>query len=254
MLNVADIELNGIELVLAEIPTAVLVADGSGRYTFANDAACALLGRDRAELLTLSVRDVSHDAMETEIAWRTFVAERRATGVFAIRRPDGSSVRARFTAICDFVPGHHLSILQDLTDQVRVESILRRDEEFFNRAFRASPSPTTISRLVNGAIVDVNQAFTAVTGYMRSELLGRSPTSLGIWKESSALDGLLKNLHEGAPSVSSPTELVMKNGKVKQFTVALSSFEVDGDLLVIAAYTESLSNRGTSRPVARTSA
>jgi len=52
---------------------------------------------------------------------------------------------------------------------------LRRSEERFATAFRASPIPFAIQTLHENRFVDVNDAFRNMTGYSRTELIGRTP-------------------------------------------------------------------------------
>ncbi len=55
---------------------------------------------------------------------------------------------------------------------------LRLSEERFAKAFRASPVPLAIQTLVGQRFVDVNDAFLALAGFSRAELLGRTPLEL----------------------------------------------------------------------------
>ena len=55
---------------------------------------------------------------------------------------------------------------------------LKRSEERFAKAFRASPVPLAIQTLVGQRFVDVNDAFLALTGHQRSEILDRTPFEL----------------------------------------------------------------------------
>ena len=55
------------------------------------------------------------------------------------------------------------------------------DRAFFGDVFRASPCPTAVRAARDGAYVAVNDAFVALTGFDRAEILGRSPADLGLW-------------------------------------------------------------------------
>lgn len=53
--------------------------------------------------------------------------------------------------------------------------------ELFQRLFESSPVAAAISRLDDARILHVNDAFVALTGYARGELMGNTVTGLGIW-------------------------------------------------------------------------
>ena len=56
---------------------------------------------------------------------------------------------------------------------------LRRSDERFGTAFRASPIGLAIQTSDDSRFVDVNPAFLAMTGFAREELLGQTPVELG---------------------------------------------------------------------------
>jgi PAS domain S-box-containing protein len=78
-------------------PAAVLVADEHGKYVAVNRFACEMLGYTRAELLSLRVHDVSAEP-EVEAHYDQFLKDRRAEGLSAVRRKDGSTFDFRYRA------------------------------------------------------------------------------------------------------------------------------------------------------------
>ena len=68
----------------------------------------------------------------------------------------------------------------DLHPRRQAENALRHSEERFAKAFRMAPVPMAIIALNGLRMLDVNDAFTAVTGWRREEVVGRSEPDLGV--------------------------------------------------------------------------
>lgn len=84
-----------------------------------------------------------------------------------------------------------------VADQKNAERALRKSEEKFSKAFRASPSPSAISSLQDGRFMDVNEAFEKESGYARTELIGHTPFELGFWRSSPLSQELIERLKSG---------------------------------------------------------
>ncbi|SDM30611.1 PAS domain S-box-containing protein [Catalinimonas alkaloidigena] len=58
---------------------------------------------------------------------------------------------------------------------------LNLSDERFYQIFMASPFPITVSRLADGCLLDVNQAFVEASGYTYEQLVGKSAFELESW-------------------------------------------------------------------------
>jgi PAS domain S-box-containing protein len=96
--------------------------------------------------------------------------------------------------------------VQDVTERKQVEEGLRQSEERFASAFRSSPTPIALTRLSDGKIMDVNEAFCQLFGYSHEEIVGRTSLEVGIADPESrqkALEmlkekGAIRNLEQTA--------------------------------------------------------
>ena len=95
---------------------AALLADNAAQYIGVNDAACALTGRSREELLSLHVWDLTptRAVADGQQAWTRFVQSGSLSGVYVLTNPSGQEIEARFVASTDILPGCHLSLLQSV--------------------------------------------------------------------------------------------------------------------------------------------
>jgi DNA-binding CsgD family transcriptional regulator len=91
----------------------MLIADDLGRYVDANRAACLLFRMDRAEVLRLSLDDVTPPEHREATAglWEAFVREGTQAGTIELSMPDGARLRVDYSATAHVEPGRHLSLL-----------------------------------------------------------------------------------------------------------------------------------------------
>ncbi|MBD9460444.1 helix-turn-helix transcriptional regulator [Pseudomonas sp. PDM05] len=62
----------------------------------------------------------------------------------------------------------------DLEPRRKAETALRQSEERFAKSFRLTPVPTLVCNAGNRQVVDVNEAFMSITGYISEELVGKA--------------------------------------------------------------------------------
>ncbi|TAJ94214.1 MAG: PAS domain S-box protein [Gammaproteobacteria bacterium] len=78
------------------------------------------------------------------------------------------------------VSGISIAVVE-ITGQKRAEAALRESEEKFVLLFEKAPFPAGLSRLPDGVIVEVNQAFERVFGFTRQEAVGKTSVEMGIY-------------------------------------------------------------------------
>jgi PAS domain S-box-containing protein len=105
-----------------------LLADDDGHYVDANPAACSLLGYTHEQLMQKKVTDIvaqSAEHPETFGLWQRVLDEQRQTGRTVLRHKEGHSIVAEYAAVASIQPGVHLSVLSDVSDQVRAQAALQ---------------------------------------------------------------------------------------------------------------------------------
>lgn len=105
-------------------------------------------------------------------------------------------------------------LLADEEKRVNMEKKLKESEERFREAFRTSPDSIGITRLEDGCIVDVNEGFTAITGYRREEVIGKTARSINIWTDSADRTKLIAALQRYGSVKNMKVEFRAKDGHI----------------------------------------
>lgn len=91
----------------------MVIADDRRHFLAANAAACLLLRLPEAELVRLTVDDLTPPEARTltERLWEEFIREGTQEGTYELLAPDGGRITVDYSATANVAPGQHLSIL-----------------------------------------------------------------------------------------------------------------------------------------------
>ena len=116
---------------------------------------------------------------------------------------------------------------------VQSEEARRISEERFQKVFRSSPIPFSITTVAEGRFLDVNAAFEQCYGYSRKELLGHTVHELRIWEDPADRVLMVAQLQRG-PIRSVITRLRTKSGEIKITAYSADKIQFDGQTCVLA--------------------
>ncbi len=172
--------------ILDNTPLLIYAKDLEGHIIITNHAIESLFGRPREEL----IGKTGYDFFSTKIA-DTFhendmqVVKNRIPVQFEeeAEEADGKHIfnsikfplfdnAGKIYAVC--------GISSDITASKKSEEILRDNEEKFSTAFEKNPSLLTITKMVDGQILEASQGFLHALGYSREEIVGKTTIELGI--------------------------------------------------------------------------
>jgi len=107
-------------------------------------------------------------------------------------------------------------------------------EEKFQKVFRSSPIPFSITTLKEGRFVDVNGAFEQRYGYSRQEVVGLTVHELKIWEDPADRARLVTQLQRSGPIRNVITRLRTKSGEIKLTTYSADRIQFDGQSCILA--------------------
>ena len=109
----------------------------------------------------------------------------------------------------------------------------RLSEDRFQKVFRSSPVPFSITTAADGRFLEVNAAFECRYGYSRAEVLGRTVHELRIWEDPSDRALMVAQLQRG-PVRNIIARLRTKSGQIKTTTYSADKIQFDGQSCVLA--------------------
>ncbi|HEY2523506.1 MAG TPA: PAS domain S-box protein, partial [Candidatus Binataceae bacterium] len=112
---------------------------------------------------------------------------------------------------------------------------LAASEDKLRKVLEATGDAITVNRLTDGQYLDVNQAFSDVTGYTREEALGRGPMELGLWHDAEQLDRLLRLLKTEGRLRNLECTFRRKDGSLVDHLVSASLIRLDGETCIVWA-------------------
>lgn len=137
------------------------------------------------------------------------------------------------TAYCE------LSIVEDdlrnnYNEILRKEQKLRESEERFRAIFSIVPDPLILTRVLDGTIMDCNQALIDMLGLPYEEILGRSTIDFCVWKNSEEREAFLHDIHR--TGVLNKRELLWRNSNGEYLNIFFSSriIEIQGEKVILS--------------------
>ena len=182
----------------------IALASPDDRFLAVNAGFAAMVGYSRDELLQMHTFDLVHpDDVAESRRLTAAVHDGCADAHRAERRylkKDGAAIWVSVFSTTVFDENHRenysVGVVSDITERRLAEVALRASEERFSKAFKSGPLAMSISMLADGRFVDVNDAFLAMFGYGREEVVGRTSLELGMWFSSADREVLAAELRE----------------------------------------------------------
>ncbi len=222
---------------------AIMSLDREGLVTTWNAAAELIFGYAAAEVLGHPVTLLVPDDRRSELAANLdkVRAGETITGQETVRLArDGRPVDVSLSVFP--VSGANdgmvtAAIMRDIGEKKAAEQALRESEERFATVVRRSPIPIIVE-FGSNILVDVNDAFTALTAFERDEVIGRNTHELGFWADPEDRQQIVSALDNAGAVNNYPLQLRMRSGETRQTLVSAERIDSAGRPLVIAQFVD----------------
>jgi PAS domain S-box-containing protein len=103
---------------------------------------------------------------------------------------------------------------KDIIERKQIEDALHKSEEKYSKTFHSSPYAITITSAEDGKFIEVNDAFTLITGFTREEAIGNSSVGLDLWVDIEERNQGVSTLLNGSDFARKEVLFRKKNGRI----------------------------------------
>jgi PAS domain S-box-containing protein len=201
------------------------------RYIKVNQGFLEMMGCAKEELIDRSVYqlDVLEDAGNRALAIERLNEGRTIPQMEARLRLPGGGTKFVIVAGQPIEIGNEPCMLftfNDLDPRKNVEDALRQSEERFSKAFRLAPVPVVVGTLNGFRLIEVNEAFSATTGYTADEVVGRTASEIQLWGSPVARKQLEQELTEIGAVKNRDVQVRTRQGDLLDCLISLETVTI----------------------------
>ncbi|MBL8490103.1 MAG: PAS domain S-box protein, partial [Rhodocyclaceae bacterium] len=124
--------------------------------------------------------------------------------------------------------------VMDVSERKQGEMALRDSESRYRAAFQSSLDAVTINRFSDGLYVEVNEGFTALTGWTREEVVGRTSEEIGIWWDMADRRRLVEILQRDGLCRNLEARFRFKDGGMRYGLMSAHVLELGGEACILS--------------------
>jgi len=227
-----------LRLVAENVP-GMVIHTRDQRCVYANKQYADFVGMTQAGVLGKHVRDLVGEAAYEGIAHYLERAnnDERIAYRRQARKADGTEITIEVSLVPEFDENGQVvgefAFIQDVSEQLQRENALRLSEDKFSKAFNASPLAFGISRLADGRIIEVNEAWVRMNGWTRDEAIGKTAVELGVWQNPQQREAWLRIQTEQGRVSNLPIVLRTKSGALRETLFSSEQIDLAGEPCIL---------------------
>ena len=190
-----------LESVLYHAPDAIITLDARHHVLDWNPGAENIFGYTRKETIGRNLDDLvagQDMTAEANSFAREVLSGQTLQPIETVRyRKDGRPIQV-IAAGAPIIVENELrgvvAIYTDISVLKKAEHALRESEERFRVVYQTIPDPVAVIRMSDSRCVDINEAFSKLSGYPSREIIGTTAVEVGLWGHPSQRQKMLAGL------------------------------------------------------------
>ncbi len=215
----------------------LLVHPESGAIVDANLAASRYYGYSVKELRKMSLSDIKL-LPALNILEEIKKARLREQGCFVVPHQLASGEVRTVEVHSSPIEIRHetllFSIIHDITDRKRAEEALAESEEKYRLAVATSPDSICLTGLEDGRFVQINDAFTAITGYTWEDTANRTSFDFNLWHDLADRRRIVNLLRDNGAFSNFQAVLRHKSGRLLTCLLSASLMKHNGKSYIMS--------------------
>jgi two-component system, cell cycle sensor histidine kinase and response regulator CckA len=214
--DIRQVQAN-LAVLLENTDELIWSVDLDSRYLFFNRNAQQHIRRTHGTEIRIGARLDEVMSADRAAFWRSLFARAVAQGPFCqeLVLSDGTVHELVLNPIVDGSKKVGVSVFdKDITERKRAEAALKESERKFFAVFQISPYPIAITRVNDGKLIDVNDAFLAIEGFTRDQVLGKTTLELGLWADPQEHERVVAATLTGLPVLAREIRTRKRDGTI----------------------------------------